>query len=76
MGLVNPDKRAGDPASGLMGRPGVTVAAVQPSNDKVGDSHAKRANNKDRLSSKLINPQDSRDCGNEHNDPTNTTSQQ
>lgn len=77
--LVDPDENNGDPTSDctLVTCPARrSKVTVQSGDDDVRNTHADGTSNEDRLATKLIDVQDSRDGGEHEQDTTNTTGQE
>lgn len=59
-----------------MGGPVLAEGSIQSRDNDMRDTHAYSAGDKDRLAPKLINIQDGRDGGKEHENTTDTASEQ
>lgn len=70
--LINPHEDYGDPSSGFMGGPVLTVSAVQSRHNDMGNAHSHSASNQDGLASELVNVQDGWNGGKEHENAADT----
>lgn len=70
--LINPHEDDGDPSSSFMGCPVLAVSSIQSRHYDMGDTHTHSTGNQDGLASELVNVQDGRDGGKEHENAANT----
>lgn len=74
--LINPHKNDGNPAGSFMGCPVLAEGSIQSGNNNMRNTHPNSTSNQDGLAPKLINVQNGRDSGKEHEDTADTTSKQ